>query len=222
MLKGGSCLLFIISNKWSTHVLPQCGILLQHTILPSTQFRNSNSQQELENKTKKPKAPEPVEPNEKISLKKSQNSKKSDYSVRDEVSEDNQRETDVFEVPVEKAAIKPKVEVEEVDQGEEETKAIEISTAPPATFEPKKPSLHKLALKNDEINKLKSKLEEKEKELSVFTQGNKDLKKQLNEATLNISSAKAKEEEMTLKLSQVGEELGASKTDAAQLNEKLQ
>ncbi|XP_038992214.1 interactor of constitutive active ROPs 4-like [Hibiscus syriacus] len=125
-------------------------------------------------------------------------------------------------LPVEKTAIEPKVEVEEVDQGEEKTKAIEISTAPPPAFESEKPSLHELALKNDEINKLKSKLEEKEKELSVFTQENKDLKKQLNEATLNISSAKAKEQEMTLKLTQVGEELRASKTDSTQLKEKLQ
>ncbi|XP_039026514.1 interactor of constitutive active ROPs 4-like isoform X2 [Hibiscus syriacus] len=190
--------------------------------LASAEAAKKEAQEKLENKTKKPKAPQPVEPNENISPKKARNLKKSDCSVRDEVSEDNQRETDVFEVPVEKAAIEPKVEVEEVDQAEEKTKAIEISTASPAVSEPEKPSLYELALKNDEINNLKSKLEEKERELSVFTQENEDLKKQLNEATLNISSAKAKEEEITLKLSQVGEELGASKTDAAQLKEKLQ
>ncbi|KAL4272809.1 hypothetical protein GQ457_13G005100 [Hibiscus cannabinus] len=187
--------------------------------LVSAEAAKKEAQQELESKTKKPKAPEL---NEKISPKKSRESKKLDCSIKDEVSEDNQLETDVFEVPVEKAAIEPKVEVEQVDQAEEKTEAIEMSTAPPAESEPEKPSLHELALKNDEINMLKSKLEEKEKELSVFTLENEDLKNKLDDATSNISSSKAKEEEMTLKLGQVVEELGASKTDAAQLTEKLQ
>ncbi|KAE8681141.1 Interactor of constitutive active ROPs 1 [Hibiscus syriacus] len=160
--------------------------------LASAEAAKKEAQEELENKTKKPKAL---------------------------VSEDNQRETDVFEVPVEKAAIDPKVEV---DQADEKTKAIDISTAPPEESEPEKPSLHELALKNDEISMLKSKLEVKEKEHSVFTRENEDLKKLLDEATLNISSAKAKEEEMTLKLGRVGGELAASKTEAAQLKEKLQ
>ncbi|GMJ10019.1 ROP interactive partner 2, interactor of constitutively active ROP4 [Hibiscus trionum] len=191
---------------------------LKHQLV-SAEAAKKEAQQELENKTKKPKAPEP---NEKISPKRIRDSKRSDCSIKDEVSEDNQRETDVFEVPVEKAAVEPKVEVEEVDQAEEKTEAIEISTASPAESEPEKPSLHDLALKNDEINMLKSKLEEKEKELSVLTLENEDLKKRLDEASLNISNAKAKEEEVTLKLGQVGEELGASKTDAAQLKEKLE
>ncbi|XP_038991055.1 interactor of constitutive active ROPs 1-like isoform X2 [Hibiscus syriacus] len=190
--------------------------------LASAEAAKKEAQQELENKTTKTKAHEHIEPSEKISPKKTRDSKKSDCTVRGEVSEDNQQETDVFEVPVEKAAFDPKVEVEEVDQDDEKTKAIEISTAPPRESEPEKPSLQELALKNDEISMLKSKVEEKEKELSVFTQENEDLKKQLNEATSNISSGKAKEEEMTLKLSQVGGELAASKTDAAQLKEKLQ
>ncbi|KAK8527574.1 hypothetical protein V6N13_085395 [Hibiscus sabdariffa] len=189
--------------------------------LASAEAAKKEAQQELENKSKKPKAPEPVEPNEKISPKRTRDSKKSDCSIRDEVPGDNQKETDVFEVPVEKAAIEPKVEVEEVEQAEEKTKAIEKSTAP-TEFEPEKPSLQDLALKNDEINMLKSKLEEKEKELSLFAEENENLKKQLNEATSNFSSAKSKEKEISLKLGQVGEELEASKTNAAQLKEKLQ
>ncbi|XWS10235.1 hypothetical protein CRYUN_Cryun39dG0058000 [Craigia yunnanensis] len=189
--------------------------------LASAEAAKKEAQEELEKKSTKPKAPEALEIHEKISPKKTQDSKKTDSSLRDEVPEDNQRETDVFEVPMEKVAIEPKEEVDEVDQVEEETKAIEISTEPPAVSEPEKPSLHDLALKTDEINMLKSKLEEKEKELGVFTQENEDLKKQLNEVASNISSAKAKEEEMTLRLRQVGEELEASKTNAAQLKEKL-
>ncbi|XWS10783.1 hypothetical protein CRYUN_Cryun38cG0027400 [Craigia yunnanensis] len=187
--------------------------------LASAEAAKKEAQEELEKKSKKPKAPEPVEIHEKISPKKTQDSKKRDSSLRDEAPEDNQRETDVFEVPVEKVAIEPKVEV---DQVEEETKAIEISAEPLAVSEPEKPSFHDLALKNEEINVLKSKLEEKEKEIGVFTQENENLKKRLNEVASNISSAKAKEEEMTLRLRQVGEELEASKTNAAQLKEKFQ
>ncbi|KAK8312400.1 hypothetical protein V6Z12_D01G039300 [Gossypium hirsutum] len=190
--------------------------------LASAEAAKKEAQQELENKTKKPKAREPVEVNEKVSPKRTRDSKKSDCSIRDEVSEDNQQETDVFEVTVEKTAIEPKVETEEVDQVDEKTNAIEISSVPPAESELEKQFFQDLALKNDEINMLKSKLEEKEKELVVFTQENKDLEKQLNEANSNISSAKVKEEEMALKLGQVGEELEASKTNTAQLKEKLQ
>ncbi|XP_022718075.1 interactor of constitutive active ROPs 4-like isoform X2 [Durio zibethinus] len=190
--------------------------------LASAEAAKKEAQEELEKKTKKPKAAEPAEFHQKISPKRTHDSKKTDSSLGDEVSEDSQQETDVFEVPVEKVAVEPKVEVDEVNQVEEETKAIEISTEPPAVSETEKPSFHDLALKNDEINMLKSKLEEKEKELGVFTQENEELKKQLNEVTSSISITKAKEEEMTLRLRQVGEELEASKTNAAQLKEKLQ
>ncbi|XP_022733205.1 interactor of constitutive active ROPs 1-like [Durio zibethinus] len=190
--------------------------------LASAEAAKKEAQEELEKKSKKPKAPEPAEIHEKISLKKTQDSKKADSSLRDEAPEYNQRATDVFEVPVEVVAIEPKVEVHEANQVEEETKAIEISNEPPAISEQEKPSFHDLALKNDEINVLKSKLEEKEKELGVFTQENEDLKKLLHEVASNISIAKAKEEEMTLRLRQVGKELEASKANAAQLKEKLQ
>ncbi|XP_039001660.1 interactor of constitutive active ROPs 4-like isoform X1 [Hibiscus syriacus] len=190
--------------------------------LVSAEAAKKEAQQELENKTKKPKAPESVEPNEKISPKRTRDNKKSDCSIRDEVPDYNQRETDVFEVPVEKAVIESKVEVEEVEQAEEKNKAIETSIASPAESELEKPSLHDLATKYDEMNMLKYKLEEKEKGLSLFTKENENLKKQLNEATSNISNANAKEEEMSLKLGQVGKEMEASKKNLAQLKEKLQ
>ncbi|XVF04472.1 hypothetical protein REPUB_Repub05bG0085900 [Reevesia pubescens] len=189
--------------------------------LASAEAAKKEAQEELEKKTKKPKAPESVEIHEKISQKKTEDSKKTDSSLKDEVPEDNQQETDVFEVPVEKVAIEAKVQIDEVNQVEEETKAIEMSTER-IVLEPEKPSFNDLALKNDEINMLKSKLEEKGTELGMFTQENEDLRKQLTEVTSNISSAKAKEEEMTLKLRHVGEEVEASKTNAAQLKEKLQ
>jgi hypothetical protein len=88
--------------------------------------------------------------------------------------------------------------------------------------EPEKLSFHDLALKDDEINMLKTKLEEKQKDLEVFGMENENLKNQLNEANLYISSAKSKEEEVSLKLGQLGEELEASKANAAQLKGKLE
>ncbi|XVF79283.1 hypothetical protein PTKIN_Ptkin14bG0209300 [Pterospermum kingtungense] len=190
--------------------------------LASAEAAKKEAQEELEKKSKKPKAPEPVKVHEKASPKKTTDSKKADSNLRDQVPEDNQRETDVFEVPVEKVAIEAKVERNEIEPVEEEMIAIEISTEPPAVSEPEKPSFHDLALKIDEIKVLKSKLDEKEKELGVFTRENEDLKKQLNEAASNVATAKANEEDMTLRLRQVKEELEASETNAAQLKEKLQ
>ncbi|XVE63252.1 hypothetical protein DITRI_Ditri07aG0005000 [Diplodiscus trichospermus] len=192
--------------------------------LASAEAAKKEAQEELEKKTKKPKAPDRGKNCEKISPKNTQDSKKTDSSLSDEVpDQDNQQETDVFEVPMEKATIEPRLEVDEViNQVEKETKAVEISTEPPVVSEPEKPSFKDLSLKNDQINVLKSKLEEKEKELGVLGHENEGLKKQLNEVASNISSAKTKEEEMNLRLRQIGEELEASETNAAQLKEKLQ
>ncbi|KAL5803268.1 hypothetical protein ACOSQ4_031573 [Xanthoceras sorbifolium] len=68
---------------------------------------------------------------------------------------------------------------------------------------------------------LKAKLEEKEKQLEVMDQDNDGLRKKLNEAALNISTAQSTREEMTQNLSQLGEELKTSIADAVQLQEKL-
>lgn len=79
-----------------------------------------------------------------------------------------------------------------------------------------------LAEKKDEINLLKGKLLEKEKELEVAGQQTENLRKQLVGATMTISSARSKEEEMASKLSQLEEELKASKENNIQLKEKLE
>lgn len=121
--------------------------------------------------------------------------------------EENQPETDVFEVSVEKVTLEPKIECEET-----KVEALEPE---------KKPSLTDLALKDDEISELKAKLEDKEKKLEVSVQENENLEKQLEEAALSISASKAKEDEMVLKLSATEEELEASKSISAQLKERL-
>ncbi|GLT25034.1 hypothetical protein SLA2020_001900 [Shorea laevis] len=190
--------------------------------LASAEAAKKEAQAELEKKTKKRAAPDPVEIPEKHFPTESENSKEMDNSSRVEVTEENQQETDVFEVPVEKVTLDPKVECNEVEQVEKETKAFEVPIELAAASEPEKPSFHDLAMKDDEIKMLKAKLEEKENELGGFVQENESLKKQLEEAALSISTAKAKEDEMTLNLSEVGQELEASKSISAQLKEKLE
>ncbi|XP_021832343.1 interactor of constitutive active ROPs 4-like [Prunus avium] len=191
--------------------------------LASAEAAKKEAQEKLEKKTKKPVVTlEPVKIHETHPSLEIQDSNKTDSCISEEVPDDCQRETDVFEVPVENVTVEPKVEPSETDEVEEETKPVDISAEPPSVMEPEKLSLHDLALKNDEINMLRAELEEKAKELEVFGQENEGLKNQLNEAALNFSSAQAKDKEMTLKLSQLEEELEASKTSAGQLNEKLQ
>lgn len=190
--------------------------------LASAEAAKKEAQEELEKKIKKPVVPEPADIQDKHPPTEIQESNKTDSSPSDEVVDDNQQETDVFEVPVEKMTVEPEVETTQLtEEVENDTKLIDISTEPPAVLEPEKPSIQELALKDEEISMLKAKLEEKDKEVEVFGQENESLKNQLNEAASSISSTRAKEEEMTLKLSQLGEELEASKVNAAQLNEHL-
>lgn len=191
--------------------------------LASAEAAKKEAQEKLEKKIKKPVVTsEPVKIHGTHPSLEIQDSNKTDSCTSEEVPDDCQRETDVFEVPVERVTVEPKVEPSETDQVEEETKPVDISAEPPSVMEPEKLSLHDLALKNDEINMLRAELEEKAKELEVFGQENEGLKNQLNEAALKFSSAQAKDKEMTLKLSQLEEELEASKASAGQLNEKLQ
>ncbi|XP_062090561.1 interactor of constitutive active ROPs 4 [Humulus lupulus] len=189
--------------------------------LASAEAAKKEAQEQLEKKIEKPIVPE-EEILEKHPPKGTQKLNERDSSPSDEVVDDNQQETDVFEVPVEKMTVEPKVETsqltEEVQKG---SKLVDISTEPPPALELEKSTLKELALKDDEINLLRAKLEEKEKEVNVFGQENENLKNQLEEATSKISSAQTKEEEMTLRLSQLGEDLETSKLSAAQLNEQL-
>ncbi|KAJ6314389.1 hypothetical protein OIU78_017961 [Salix suchowensis] len=175
--------------------------------LDSAEAAKKEAQKELEKKAKKGSVPEPEEDSKKV----------------DEVFEDKQLETDVFEVQVETKTVEPKVDPGDLlDQAEKENSPTEILAEPPAIPEPEKLSFHDLALKDDEINMLKNTLKEKQNELGVCGMENESLKNQLNEANLFISTAKSKEEETSLKLGQLGEELDASKANAAQLKAKLE
>lgn len=190
--------------------------------LASAEAAKIQAQEELEKKTKKPVGPEPVEIQQKDPPTEVPEADEKSISPPDEGPDDNQQETDVFEVPVENPPAEARVEQSQLtDPVEKEPKPIDISTESPTNPEPDKPSFNDLTLKNDEICILKAKLEEKEKELEVFSREKENLRNQLNEAALKISSAQTKEEEIVLKVSELGEELKTSRANAAQLNENL-
>lgn len=183
--------------------------------LSSAEAAKKAAQEQLEKKTKKPTIAEPEQIQETNNNNNNDNKNNPTHEIPDD---DEVKETDVFEVPVEKVTVEPLPNVEICHPStEDDLKSASLSPA-----EPGKPSFEDLNLKDEEIRSLKSKLEEKEKELEVLGQENESLKKELNEKRLEISSAKAKEEETSLKLNQLTQELGTSKTDGVDLKEKLE
>ncbi|KAF8080666.1 hypothetical protein N665_0929s0019 [Sinapis alba] len=112
---------------------------------------------------------------------------------RDEIPGDGQKETDVFEVPVEK-----------IDRrsGNEEAE--------------------NLVAKEDEIKMLKAKLYDMEKEHESLGKENKSLKNQLSNSASEMSNVKVNEDEMVSKVSRLGEELDESRAKTAHLKEKLE
>ncbi|OIT00282.1 PREDICTED: interactor of constitutive active ROPs 1-like [Nicotiana attenuata] len=191
--------------------------------LASAEAAKKAVQEQLEKKTKKPTVAEPEQIQET-----SNNNDNNNNNPTHEIPDDDQKETDVFEVPVEKVTLEPPPNVEISHPSiEEDLKSSNLSPAEtPAIAKPvaeqEKSSVEELNLKDEEISSLKSKLEEKEKELQVFSQENEGLKKELNEKMLEISSVKAKEEETSLNLNQVTQELETSKNDAVNIQEKLE
>ncbi|KAF2589041.1 hypothetical protein F2Q70_00041591 [Brassica cretica] len=111
---------------------------------------------------------------------------------RDEIPGDVQKETDVFEVPVEKIEL---VEEEEAD---------------------------KSGAKEDEIKMLKAKLYDMEKKHESLGKENESLKNQLSDSASEMSDVKANEEEMASKVSRIGEELEESRAKTAHLKERLE
>ncbi|KAF8408874.1 hypothetical protein HHK36_004943 [Tetracentron sinense] len=186
--------------------------------LDSAEAAKKEAQEELGKKTQKPIIPDPEE-EEKNSPTEIHKSNEEISSTPDESPEENQPETDVFEVPV-----PPMVEptYQTTEQEENETNPIEKSTEPPPLPEPEKKLLDELSLKNAEIDLLKTKLEEEEKKLEVFYEENESLKNQITNAAVEAASARVKQEETAMKLSELGNELEASKANVTQLNQKLE
>lgn len=187
--------------------------------MASAEAAKKEAQEKLEKKTKKPNTSQPTSIIKKHSPKTIQESSQTDNNLP---GDDNDLETDVFEVPVQKLTVESKVETSQLSEEDNKgSKLNNVSSESPAVLEPEKSIFQDLAAKDDEINMLKIKLEEKEKEVEVFGQENESLRIQLKEAELSNSSAQVKEEEMTRKLDQLGEDLKTSKLNAAELNEHL-
>lgn len=127
--------------------------------------------------------------------KKKPKKSKSPAPERDDVPEDNRhhQETDVFEVLVEKAKECEKVSNDEL-----------------------------VTSKEDQVNVLKARLYDMEKEKVSLGEENESLKNQLKKTDSEMSSAKAKEDEIASKVNQIEEELEESNENTAKLKKKLE
>ncbi|KAF8114258.1 hypothetical protein N665_0039s0024 [Sinapis alba] len=153
--------------------------------LANAEAVKKQAQDELLHNNNKPKKPNP--------LSRMEGSGSEAGRVdRDEIPGDVQKETDVFEVPVEKIAA---VEEEEAE---------------------------KLGAKEDEIKMLKARLYDMEKEHESLGKENESLKNQLSDSASEMSNVKANEDEMVSKVSRIGEELEESRAKTAQLKERLE
>lgn len=198
--------------------------------LVSAEEAKKAAQEQLDGKAKKPPTVSSV-PAEEIQVKKcSQRPIKQEIEREEsrcagcEISEENQQETDVFEVPMEKLAIEDAVELSEPIKEEQlKMEADNVSTESPSILEQEKqPVVDDLANKDDEINALKAKLEEKEKELRAVCQENERLKSQVEDKSSEISAVQSKEEEIMLKLNNVIKELEESKSNVFEVKKKLE
>ncbi|KVH93146.1 interactor of constitutive active ROPs 4 [Cynara cardunculus var. scolymus] len=172
--------------------------------LASAEAAKKEAQKELEKRTTttntKPAISEPEPVQDFRSSPSEAHDSNKEMSQDHETPDEIQKETDVFEVPIETVSLKSSVVVESPEK-------LHFEAA--------------MASKNEEISSLKSKIEEKDNELLAFSQENKNLKHQLSEANVQISSGKAKEEKTNSKLNHVEEELKRSKKDGNELNKKL-
>ncbi|XP_010531904.1 PREDICTED: interactor of constitutive active ROPs 4 isoform X2 [Tarenaya hassleriana] len=76
--------------------------------------------------------------------------------------------------------------------------------------------------KADEVNMLKAKLYDLEKERESLCKENESLKNQLSDTASEMRNAKAKQEEMAAEMDQIGKELEGTRENEAQMKEKLE
>ncbi|KAL8223718.1 hypothetical protein R6Q57_019193 [Mikania cordata] len=177
--------------------------------LASAEAAKKEAQKELEKRTTKPAVTEPVS----VPV---QDVRSSPSEIRDnETPDENLKETDVFEVPIEMVSVESMVEANKNDDQIE----IKLNTLPKS---PEKPQFDDaIDANNKEISDLKQKIEEKEHNLEAFRQENENLKRELSEANEKITTAMMKEEKMNLNLTRVEEEFKKSKTEEVELKLKL-
>lgn len=217
--------------------------------LASTEAAKRKAQEELDKKKLKPPVPEseegsdeknkavipaPLEPSEVQETNKRGNSVDS--------PDENSCETDVFEVPMTTVSEKTMTQVSDMSGqlDTKETKSLEIpseqselemektseqsveTTSEQPHAEVEKPSLEDMILLKDEINILKTKLEEKDKQVDVLQTENLTLNEKITEIGAEVASARVKEEEREMKLNQTEVELEASKVLVARLSQDLE
>ncbi|KZV29747.1 Interactor of constitutive active rops 1 isoform 1, partial [Dorcoceras hygrometricum] len=165
-------------------------------------------QEQLDKKAKKQQNAPKIQEKFSTPVKTEETDKKNSSAAEFESSDEVENETDVFEVPME-----TKTQVI--------SRSSDLSSERPVLTEPGNPTFNELGSKNDEINLLKTKLDEKNKEMDVFRQENQSLKNELNEKSVKISSVQSQMEELNLKLKKADQELEITKSNAFQINEKL-
>ncbi|KAF9616015.1 hypothetical protein IFM89_027954 [Coptis chinensis] len=195
--------------------------------LASTEAAKREAQEELEKNKKEPVIPEsedgqdPTAPPPPPPPQVQENSHGNDSSVTDTYDE-NSGETDVFEVPMPTVLDKTMTQESNTNEQEDnETKSVEKSSEQ-LLPEEEKPSVEDMVLLKDEINLLKGKLEERDKEVGELQAENLSLNTKVNEMEAEVTSARVKEEESELKLSQSGVELETSKVNVARLKQELE
>ncbi|KAI3969667.1 hypothetical protein MKX01_020228 [Papaver californicum] len=192
--------------------------------LSSAECAKKEAQEELEKKKKKPvnnPAPD-IKGNTVSALPPTeiQEAREEIREIPNKSYEENSKETDVYEVLVNTEVVEPKVELTKpVDElpdvvEEGEIKHAEKSCEPPPE--------NALALLEDEINLLKTKLKEKEEECEHLRVNNESQNVQIIEAAMAVASAQAKEEETASKLKQTGLELEECKANAGRLKQQLE
>ncbi|KAI4374664.1 hypothetical protein MLD38_012631 [Melastoma candidum] len=180
--------------------------------LASAEAAKKEAQEQLQKKAKK----KPVSENKERHPPKNTTSRNGNVS-----DDENWQETDVFEVPVEKEAVNPQIEVaRSITAPENET--MEMLAVPPLFVEPEKEPFNELAAKDDEINLLKSRLESKDLELQASGLEKDNMKKQLEEFNDMLASMKAKGEEASIRVAQFEEEIRGSREAHLDLKSKLE
>lgn len=79
-----------------------------------------------------------------------------------------------------------------------------------------------MIIKDKEISLLKSKLDEREKELEVYHQENTKMKIELHEKSIKLSSVESEVQELGMRLSKMNQKLEKSKMDESRMREKVE
>ncbi|MCL7045061.1 hypothetical protein MKW94_008349 [Papaver nudicaule] len=192
--------------------------------LASAECAKKEAQEELEKKKKKPvsNSASDIKGNAVSALPPTdiQEAREEIREIPDKSSEENSKETDVYEVPVNTELVEP---VELTKPGDESPDVVKFQEDEIKHAEKScEPQENALALLNDEINELKTKLKEKEEECEDLRVNNESQNSQIIEAAMAVASAQSKEEETASKLKQTGLELEECKANAGRLKQQLE